>query len=584
MLIVRLNNVGRKFHKFINVDDLSENETIEGKQVSNNGAFWALRNVYMNVDNGEIIGVIGRNGSGKTTLLNIISGSLPASEGEITIKGKVSALLTLGAGFQEEFTGKENIYLNASLLGMSRQEIEQRFGDIVEFSELGDFINAPLGSYSSGMKMRLGFSVAIYNDFDILVTDEILGVGDMYFQKKCFEKMTDFKKQGKSMIIATQDINIVKRFCSKAILLEDGKVFATGIPEEVVETYQMLLNKKKILSERLRAHMVTETKRWATDMQEWGKREGTREAVIKDLVIIDRWGRRIDKIKTGSKITIRVNFSINEEIDNFHFGLAVFREDGVYCYGPNTKLDGLAIEPMHKGDGYFELMYNNFSLAPGIYYFSAAIWDKEEVFAYDYHKGMHNINVTGDLALGQLSNLPNKWHNSNFLANLDKMDYPDLTYFTDKWSSQINTEIAAIESIISLNNYNCHDNIFVTGRDFKVKTNFKIENVLDDNHKFLTLWIGLYRSDGIYCHGSIKKIASTAGRHSEVLVYPELGLLPGGYKISAGIWDPKSNKFLAYSHGIYSFNMISEKHDHGTVYLEHSWDWSIPKGGGHNDR
>jgi len=150
--------------------------------------------------------------------------------------------------------------------------------------------------------MRLGFSVAIYNDFDILVTDEIMGVGDMSFQKKCFEKMVDFKRQGKSMVIATQDMRTIKRFCDKAFLLEDGKILVAGGPEEVVEKYQMLLNTKKILSESSRIQMVTETKRWATDMQEWGTREGTKEVVLKDFVLLDRWGQRIHRLDLEVKL------------------------------------------------------------------------------------------------------------------------------------------------------------------------------------------------------------------------------------------------------------------------------------------
>ncbi|RQW79229.1 MAG: ABC transporter ATP-binding protein, partial [Geobacter sp.] len=189
MEIIKLNNTGRKFHKFINIDPLSRSESALNDDNYQNGSFWALRNIYMSINQGEIIGVIGRNGSGKSTLLNIVSGALSASEGEVTVNGKVSALLTIGAGFQDEFTGRENIYLNASLLGMKKHEIEKKFIDIVDFSELGDFINAPLGSYSAGMKMRLGFSIAVNKDFDVLLTDEIITVGDVHFQKKCFEKM-----------------------------------------------------------------------------------------------------------------------------------------------------------------------------------------------------------------------------------------------------------------------------------------------------------------------------------------------------------------------------------------------------------
>lgn len=581
MEIIKLNNLGRKFHKFINIDGLPNDGAIVRRDGSKNSAFWALRNIYMSIDKGEIIGIIGRNGSGKSTLLNIIAGALPVSEGEVVIKGKVSALLTLGAGFQDEFTGRENIYLNATLLGIEKDEIEKIFMDIVEFSELGDFINAPLGSYSAGMRMRLGFSVAIHKNFDILLTDEIIAVGDMSFQKKCFEKMKDFKKQGKSMIIATQDMAMVERFCDKAFLLEDGRIVSVGVSREVIEQYQMLLNKKKILSEGSRLNMVTETKRWATDIQEWGKSEGTKEVIIKDLIILNRWGRKKNQIKCGEKVIVRVNFTVLEEVDDFHFGVAIFREDGVYCYGPNTKFDGLSIGRMAKGDGYFELVLNKLLFMPGIYYLSAAIWDKNETFAYDYHKCKYKIEVVGSLSFGQLLFLSNKWNNSQFLINPNIKHFPGLGYLVDKWGSQRNSDLVFFESLTFLNNYGCKDSVFVTGREFSLKLNFRIDDSLSQRLNYVILWIGIYRSDGIYCHGSIKKVAS-CGENSEIIIYPKLNLLPGGYRVSVGIWDSNINSFLAYSHGVNSFKMISERRDHGTLYLEHRWNWHISKGGKFN--
>ena len=574
MQIITLDNVGRKFHKFTNLDDLG-GKCLHPGDAPLNGAFWALRNIYMKVEEGEIVGIIGRNGSGKTTLLNIISGTLPVSEGEITIKGKTSALLTLGAGFQEEFTGRENIYLGGSLLGMRREEIDRRFSEILEFSELGDFINAPMGSYSSGMKLRLGFSVAVHNDFDILLTDEILGVGDIYFQKKCLERMMDFKRQGKSLLIATQDMSMIERFCDRVFMLEDGKIFFSGKSDEAIEQYQKLLNKKKILSETRRSDMVTETKRWATDMQEWGKREGTREVTLDGLKILDWWGRNVNEIRPGEKITARVDFTAHEELDGFHFGVAVFREDGVYCYGPNTQLDGLATGRMNKGKGYFELKYDSFLLEPGIYYLSAAVWDKKETMAHDYHKCKYRLEVVGDCACGQLLCLPAGWEGEYLNRSPAK---PPLDYLTDKWASELNTETARITDIKCLNNYGSEEETFITGRDLKIRAGFMVNRTALPLSGSLILWLGIYRSDNIYCHGISKMIVADA-QGQETLAYPKLKLLPGGYRVSAGIFDQRENKFIAYSHGIKAFNMISEKRDHGTVYLDHRWNWRLPKGG-----
>lgn len=572
MEIAKLNNVGRKFPKFINNNERAGSLGRIGGFRHPTGDFWALRNIYMSIHKGEIVGVIGRNGAGKTTLLNIITGSLPVSEGQIQLRGKVSALLTLGAGFQDEFSGKENIRLYASLLGWGKQKIEKRFMDVLEFSELGDFINAPLGSYSAGMKMRLGFSVAIHDDFDILLTDEILAVGDIYFQKKCFEKMMEFKKQGKAMFIVTQDMGMIERFCDRTYLLEDGKVIFDGVTREAIERYEMLLNKKKILSESARLDMVKDTKRWATDITEWGKREGTREVEIKDVVILNKWKVKVNKVKTHDKLKIRARFEAREEIDNFHFGVAIFREDGVYCYGPNTKFDGLPMEKMHKGEGYFELECKALSLMPGIYYASVAVWDENETFAYAYHRCNYKIEIIGEPLFGQLLSMVSFWGESLAGRHGSIGSLPNLDHLVDKWGTELKNDAAILCSIKCLDNYGGEDSVFITGRDMKIKIEFEAGK---SPGKGLILWVGIYRSDGIYCHGNMKNISSP-GINSEVLVYPKLKLLPGGYRVSAGIWEPEAGKFLAYSHGVHAFNMISDKRDHGTIYLEHCWNLKIP--------
>ncbi len=324
--------------------------------------------------------------------------------------------------------------------------------------------------------------------------------------------------------------------------------------------------------------MVKETKRWATDLDEWGTREGTKEVTITDVSIFDKWGRKTYKIKSGGKITIRVNFIVEEEIDDFHFGVAIFREDGVYCYGPNTQFDGLVIKRMDRGKGYFELECKNLLLMPRSYYVSVAIWDNNETLAYDYHKCSYKIEIMRNSTFGQLLRLSSKWSNSKLSLSSNIKYLPNLDYLTEKVGTEVNSDLIIFESLVFLNNYDCKDNVFVTGRDFKIKVAFKIDKSLNKQLKFYILWIGIYRSDGIYCHGETKKV-SFCGTNSETLIYPKLRLLPGGYKVSAGIWASDTHRFLAYSHGIHSFNMISNKRDHGTVYLEHRWSWHIPKGG-----
>ena len=242
MKIIRLDGIGKKFVITHQKDKMVKRFFAPGENTATE--FWALKDVSVEIEQGKVIGVIGRNGAGKTTLLNILAGVSTPTEGRIDINGKVASLLTLGAGFQIELTGKENIYLNASIIGMSRSEINKKYKSIVDFSEIDGFLDAPLHSYSQGMRLRLGFSVAVHTDFNILLIDEIIAVGDVSFQKKCYEKIVDFKRQGKTMIITTQALDIIERICDEVILLENGKIESYGEPESVINLYLKLLSQK----------------------------------------------------------------------------------------------------------------------------------------------------------------------------------------------------------------------------------------------------------------------------------------------------------------------------------------------------
>jgi len=198
----------------------------------------ALRDVSLAVPRGATVGIIGRNGSGKSTLVRIIAGIYTPDAGRVSAEGRVSALIELGAGFHPEFTGRENVYINGIILGLSKKEIARRFDEIVHFAGLEEFIDSPVRTYSSGMYMRLGFSVAVHVDPDILLVDEVLAVGDEAFVRKCLEKMDEFKRQGKTIVVAGHDLLLVERWCDAAILLEEGRVTAEGCPPEVVAAYR----------------------------------------------------------------------------------------------------------------------------------------------------------------------------------------------------------------------------------------------------------------------------------------------------------------------------------------------------------
>lgn len=203
--------------------------------------FYALRDITFSIDRGETVAIIGRNGSGKSTILKLIAGVMAPSQGEVIVMGRVSPLIELGAGFHPDLTGRENIFLNASILGMSGREIRQRFDEIVSFAELWDFIDTPVKRYSSGMYMRLGFSVAVHSSPQILLVDEVLSVGDTPFQEKCLAKVKEFQRQGATIVIVSHSMDLVRRFCQRAILLEGGHLVADGPTEDVIQQYLQVM-------------------------------------------------------------------------------------------------------------------------------------------------------------------------------------------------------------------------------------------------------------------------------------------------------------------------------------------------------
>jgi len=238
MAVIEAENIGIRFklrHDKRWTLKKSAMNIFKKKPPTNN--FWALRNISFKVNKGESLGIIGRNGSGKTTLLRVIGGIFKPDEGSVKVKGRVSTLLSLAAGFQPELSGLENTYLNGAILGLKKKKIDAIIDDIIDFSELNNFIDIPVKTYSSGMHARLGFSIAVNIERDVILIDEILGVGDSRFRKKCEGKMQQFKEKGKTIILVSHNTEAIKSFCNRAILLDKGIMAAEGQPGEVVEQY-----------------------------------------------------------------------------------------------------------------------------------------------------------------------------------------------------------------------------------------------------------------------------------------------------------------------------------------------------------
>jgi len=533
---------------------------------------YALKDINIKVQPGQIIGLIGRNGSGKTTLLNIIAGITSPTSGEIKINGKVSCLISLGVGFQNELSGRENIYLNASLLGMSKSEIKNKFNEIVKFSELKSFLDLPLHSYSQGMKMRLAFSVAINVDFDILLIDEIISVGDISFQKKCFEKIESFKKEGKTMIVASQSMELIERLCDRVILLEKGELIKYSEPKEAIENYLAILAEKKFFE--LYPHISTIDKiKWWAKKEEWGTRLGSGGAQITNVEILNAQDKNTDTFNPGEAMKVKVDFIVKRRIREPHFGVAIFREDGVYCYGPNTSFDGYRFEEIKEGKGYFTITYKKLNLMPGDYRISVGIWDKLENYPFDYLPGFYKFQIIGNNDSNALLNLEYKWDSKN----LDFLNEP----------LDLNKEIKKI--VYNLNEYwgkQFGDNKIIRRIDlvdkkgllrdsFSYNETLIVDVELEDKvylEKPFFIWVGIFRDDGVYCHGAFRKLAE---KEREIrIIYPHIKLLTGRYYISSVIFN-EGMLILDCCHGIYHFEIYTHRKDHGTVYIEHKWKWGF---------
>ena len=333
-------------------DRLRELISLRGKTYHHD--FHALHNVSFNVENGQTVGIIGHNGSGKSTLLKMICNVVQPTSGSVRANGQISALLELGAGFTPSFTGRENVYMNGALKGFSQEEMDQRFSEIEEFAEIGEFIDQPVHIYSSGMYVRLAFAIAVCIDPDILVVDEALSVGDMFFQHKCTAKMESFRKEGKTILLVTHNINLVKSTCSTAILLDHGKILDSGDPEYVTEHYLMLMRQKQTeyASQAFQVIKKTETKLPGAKVS-----FGSQAGQILDVKLLDTEFRETVAFLAGGTIVIQIQAQVDPTVTNPIIGFMLRDEDGYDIYGKNSTDLGLQIrlDAQHQATVFFSL-------------------------------------------------------------------------------------------------------------------------------------------------------------------------------------------------------------------------------------
>jgi ABC-type polysaccharide/polyol phosphate transport system ATPase subunit len=377
--------------------------------------FTALNNVTVSVPRGQTLGVIGRNGSGKSTMLKLVAGITKPTSGTVTVNGRISALIELGAGFHPEISGRENVFINGIMLGLSKREVAQRFDEIVEFAELQQFIDAPVKTYSSGMYMRLGFAVAIHVDPEVLLVDEVLAVGDEGFTHKCLDKFAEFKRRGRTVLLVTHSLGLVERFCDEALWLDAGRIKGSGDPKRIVGAYLTDIAQREehelaagdararesasaaIVSPDEPASAVLpdtpiETATGPADMfRATEGRWGSREVEITDVTLVGGDGQAGHVFHSGDSMDVRIRMRAPLPIDDFVVGVGIFNAEGVCCYGTNTSIAELVAERL-SGDAEATFAIAALDLVEGTYKLDVAI-HRLDGYPYDYHRLLYTFRV-----------------------------------------------------------------------------------------------------------------------------------------------------------------------------------------------
>ncbi|HRR76553.1 MAG TPA: ABC transporter ATP-binding protein [Ruminococcus sp.] len=413
-IAIDVNNITKSFKVFLDKGSQLKERLLFRKR-SRYEERKVLRGISFQVKKGEAIGLIGHNGCGKSTTLKLLTKIMYPDTGTITMNGRVSSLIELGAGFHPDMSGRENIYTNASIFGLTKKEIDARLNDIVAFSELEEFIDNPVRTYSSGMYMRLAFSVAINVDADILLIDEILAVGDANFQAKCFNKLKEIKSHGTTIVIVSHSLGQIEQICDRSIWIHEGLIRAEGPPKEIDLEYLDFMGQK--LQESTRKELEEKQQEEASEPAEEEEQEETPEEK-------KRWGSgaaRIKKIRaytsdgaeqrifrTGESIRFKLDYTVKEKVPDAVFGIGIFNRDGVQCYGTNTRIDKLPEFSLEKS-GTAEIFLEKADLLPGEYLLDFAI-ETGDGIPVDYYREAYKIEMISNIGDVGISRLEHKWN------------------------------------------------------------------------------------------------------------------------------------------------------------------------------
>ncbi|HJN75491.1 MAG TPA: ABC transporter ATP-binding protein [Myxococcota bacterium] len=446
--VIQARSVSKRFDIYLN--DRSRFVEFFGRR-KHHQEHWALRNLDFEVRRGRSFGVIGANGAGKSTLLKLIAGISEPTRGRLDVRAPISTLLDLGLGFHQNFTGRENIHLNCSLLGMKREIAEERLPLMIEFAELGEFIDYPVRTYSSGMALRLGFAIAAHMDSDIFLVDEVLAVGDQYFQRKCVRKIEEFLERGRTIVLVSHDLHAIRSLCDDAMWLDRGEIRALGPAREVVGRYldldrelagaQRRPSKPTLVHETAapptqepRYHATVddpELRRVVGEACElpdaatlWAEQVETKpfenydgdnavligsgEIRILNVQILDGRGQPRERFRSGEDLLIAVSFRTTEPVERPILGVAIHRNDGTYVYGPNTRFDEVLDGTFH-GIYTFFIRYPRLPLLSGRYRVSIAVFDKNHLKPHVWHNQLYDFEVAQDVEDHGMVSMDHAW-------------------------------------------------------------------------------------------------------------------------------------------------------------------------------
>ncbi len=378
---IRLDGVSRRFRI-----QHAQNRTLKTQFLRRTGVetkdFWALRDIDLSIEPGASVGIVGRNGSGKSTILKLIAGIMSPTTGTVRTGGTIASMLELGAGFHPDFSGRENVFLNAAIFGMSEREVTRKFDEIVAFAEVEDFIDSPVRTYSSGMHMRLAFAIASHVRADIMLLDEVFAVGDEAFQRKCLGRMYEFRRHGGTIVFVSHDAFAVERICGRAILMEHGTCLIDSVPREVMAEYHRLLAETESRTGSIGTASVTESEDGS-----WG----TRDVTVTAFRLCKEDGAEASSFYSGESIALEIEYTVHTPVESLNFAFAVKTMDGVHCFGTTTENEAILL-PGHES-GVLRFAIPRLPLLEGRFSLDFSLADLEGRTTFHASENAHEFSV-----------------------------------------------------------------------------------------------------------------------------------------------------------------------------------------------